>query len=396
MKIIVAEDNLVQRVYLSQLIDTLGYEAIPVEDGLEALDLVRDTQVQIVISDYQMPNLDGIQLTREIRKLCLDHYVYVIMITGSEQDDVRNEALEAGVDDFLNKMRSPVMLKARIRAATRMINHAEELAERNRIVKESNEHIQKDLQAAAEAQRQLLPDIREEMQGFTITSAFVPSSFVSGDMFGCFPLDENTLGFYAVDVSGHGVHASLLSVAIGYLITPEFFRTTVMKDRHSFDPAALVTTLNDRFSTADNDEYFTMFCGVIDTSTGRLEYCQAAYPPPYYVDQSGTAQTVGDGGFPVGMLPDLAYENNSMTIAPGGSLVVYSDAATEAENIGNMPFGQNRLRDIVTSIAEVGAQNMPDIIVKALMQWRGGNTLEDDLTVVALERKNSNDTHNAA
>ena len=318
------------------------------------------------------------------------------MITGNEQDDVRNEALEAGVDDFLNKMRSPVMLKARIRAATRLINHAEELAERNRIVKESNEHIQKDLQAAAEAQRQLLPEIHEEMQGFTITSAFVPSSFVSGDMFGCFPLDENTLGFYAVDVSGHGVHASLLSVAIGYLITPEFFRTTVMKGRRLFDTAALVTNLNDRFSAAKNDEYFTMFCGIIDTESGRLEYCQAGYPPPYYVDQSGTAQPIGDGGFPVGMLPDLTYENNSMTIAPGGSLVVYSDAATEAENTGNMPFGQDRLRDTVTTIAESGAPNMPDIIVETLAQWRGGNALEDDLTVVALERKNSNDTQNAA
>lgn len=396
LKILVAEDNLVQRIYLSNLIESLGYDAIPAEDGLEALEKVRDTNIQIVISDYQMPKLDGIELTKEIRQLELDHYVYVVMITGSEDDDVRMEALEAGVDDFLNKARSPVMLNARIRAATRLIHHADELAERSRVLKESNDHIQEDLRAAAAAQRQLLPDIRKEFLGFNVASAFVPSSFVSGDMFGCFPLDDKRLGFYAVDVSGHGVHASLLSVAIGYLVTPEFFRTIVLADPRQPDPAALVANLNERFCGTENDDYFTMFCGVIDTSTGALEYCQAAYPSPYHIDRFGDAQTLGDGGYPVGMLDFATYENNAMTIDHGGALVICSDAASEAEDANNSPFGLDRLRDMVATIPEVGTKNMPDKIVKTLKDWRGGETLEDDLTVVALERRYPHDTHNAA
>ncbi len=387
LKIIVAEDNIVQRAYLSQLIETLGYDAVPVEDGREALQHVRNSDVQIVISDYQMPYLDGVELTREIRKLELDHYVYIIMITGSEEDDVRSEALEAGVDDFLNKMRSPVMLNARIRAASRMISHAGELAERNRVIKESSERIQEDLRAAAAAQRRLLPDIQTEMLGFTIASAFVPSSFVSGDMFGCFPLTEDTFGFYAVDVSGHGVHASLLSVAIGYLITPEFFRKTVLRDGKLDDPAALVANLNLRFGASDDDEYFTMFCGVINTVTGKMDYCQAAYPSPYYVKDTGETQMIGDGGFPVGMLPDVEYENNTMMIDPGGAIVICSDAAPEAENRNNQPFGLDRLRQMVSTLPDTGAQNMPDHLVRTLTDWRDGDTLEDDLTVVALQRK---------
>lgn len=396
LKILVAEDNIVQRLYLSRLIESMGYEAITAEDGHKALELVQESKIQIVISDYLMPNLDGIGLTRAIRQLDLDHYVYVVMITGNEDDDVRAEALEAGVDDFLNKMRSPVMLNARIRAATRLIHHAEELAERTRVLKETNEHIREDLRAAAAAQRQLLPDIRKDLMGFTVASAFVPSSFVSGDMFGCFPLDDKRLGFYAVDVSGHGVHASLLSVAIGYLITPEFFRNTALTQSGQADPAALITNLNDRFSKSENDDYFTMFCGVIDTASGALDYCQAAYPSPYYIDPTGVAQPVGDGGFPVGMFPFATYENNAMTLALGGSLVICSDAATEAVNTQNTPFGLERLRNMVATISDIGTKNMPDTIIKALTDWRGGNTLEDDLTVVALERISPNDTYNAA
>ena len=126
LKIIVAEDNAVQRLYLSKLIESLGYEAIPVDDGRAAIQQLVEAKIQIVISDYQMPNMDGIQLTQAVRALELDHYVYIIMITGSENEELRSKALDAGVDDFLAKTRSPMRLNARIRAATRLIQHADE------------------------------------------------------------------------------------------------------------------------------------------------------------------------------------------------------------------------------------------------------------------------------
>ena len=396
LKIIVAEDNPIQREYLSHLIRNLGYEPVPAEDGQDALRLVQETDAQIVISDFEMPHLNGIELTQEVRKLCLDHYVHIIMITGTDEDDVRREALAAGVDDFLNKTGSPTMLKARIRAATRLIQHAMELAHRSRVLKETNERIQEDLRAAANAQRQLLPDIHKEILGIRIASAFVPSSFVSGDMFGCFPLDETRLGFYAVDVSGHGVHASLLSVAIGYLITPEFFRTKALRADGAPDPAALVTDLNNRFSGAENDDYFSMFCGVLDTRTGHLEYCQAGSPSPFYVDRSGMAQSVGDGGFPVGMLSSVTYQNSSLHMHSGGSLVLCSDAAPEAENRKGEPFGAARLQEIISQYPSINITDLPDKIIMALTAWRGGKTLEDDLTIVALERTIPHDTHEFA
>jgi phosphoserine phosphatase RsbU/P len=386
IKIIVAEDNPIQRDYLSHLINRLGYTTIPAEDGLEALRLLQATNAQIILSDFKMPNLNGIELTREVRKLTLDHYVHIIMITGMGDDEFWREAMEAGADDFLNKASSPAMLKARIRAATRLIQHAMELADRTRTLKETHDRINEDLLAAANAQRQLLPDLHDDFLGFRIASAFVPSSFVSGDMFGCFPLDEKTLGIYTVDVSGHGVRASLLSVAIGHLITPEFFRTKAFTADGSADPAALVADLNHRFSHADNDDYFSMFCGVIDTETGHLAYCQAGSPSPFYVDQTGKTQSIGKGGFPVGMLADVLFENAAFTIATGGTLVLCSDAAPETENKRNEPFGSTRLQDIVATMPDIGITNLPDKIITALTAWRGETTLEDDLTIVALER----------
>lgn len=387
LKIIVAEDNEIQRLYLCGLIDKLGFEAIEAEDGRVALELVVQTQAPIVISDLQMPNLDGIELTREIRALDLDHYVHVFMVTGADQTETRVAALRAGADDFITKGSGTEMLKARLRTATRLVNHAAELAERTRILKEANERIESDLHAAAAAQRQLLPNLQDDILGFRVASAFVPSAIVSGDMFGCFALSNETLAFYAVDVSGHGVHASLLSVAIGHLVTPDYVRTHAFDADGRADPAAMVAALNERFAASENDDYFTMFCGVIDTATGKLAYCQAGYPSAFYVAETGETIAVGDGGFPVGMFPNASFETNTHQFETGAALVICSDAATEAENPSAQSFGTPRVQSLAATTPTVGADRIPAEMIRALTEWRAGVPLEDDLTVVTLARK---------
>lgn len=393
LDVILAEDNIVQRTYLARMIKHLGYRTFEAEDGKQALDLVLSTGAQILISDYQMPGLDGIRLTRAVRGLNLDHYVHIIMITGNEHSDVGTEALEAGVDDFLPKGHDPARLRARMGTASRLIHHARELAIQHRILKEANDRIQEDLRAAASAQRQLLPDIHKDIHGVRIASAFVPSSVVSGDMFGCFAFPNNKLGVYAVDVAGHGINASLLSVAIGHLITPEFFGNIAFDRDGKPDPAALVGNLNQRFCTSESDAYFTMFCAIIDNHTGQMDLCQAGYPSPIYLGPDGRAQFVGDGGFPVGMFANATYENGKATFDVGGLLVICSDAAPEAENPQGKALGVLGMRDLVARIGSENPDTVPDQIIQALRDWRGGLALEDDLTVVALKRTKSHDPH---
>ncbi|MGH1578566.1 PP2C family protein-serine/threonine phosphatase [Planktotalea sp.] len=375
-----------QRTLMCLLIGKLGYEAIPAEDGEQALDLVQSTDAQILISDLHMPGLNGIELTQEVRKLNLDHYIHIIMITGRDDEEDRSKALEAGVDDFMSKGHNPTMLTARIRAATRLIHHEMELADRNRILKEAKDRIEDDLRAAASAQRSLLPQLEDQILGFRVSSAFVPSAIVSGDMFGCFALSDERLGFYAVDVSGHGVRASLLSVAIGHLITPDYFRNAITSEDGGNDLAAMVSALNKRFFSFESDEYFTMFCGVIDKTTGKLDFCQAGHPSPLFLGPKGTVQVIGDGGFPVGILNSAEFENESFQFDEGGLFIMCSDAAIEATNETERPFGLRRLQELVESNADSPACSMPKTIVSALTAWRGGVPLEDDLTVVSIER----------
>ena len=101
LKVVVAEDDSVQRTSLERLIQRLGFETIPAEDGIAALKLIKSGEAKILVTDFQMPNLNGIELVREIRQLDLGHYVHVIMITGSGEDDLRTAALDAGIDDWV-------------------------------------------------------------------------------------------------------------------------------------------------------------------------------------------------------------------------------------------------------------------------------------------------------
>ncbi len=228
--------------------------------------------------------------------------------------------------------------------------------------------------------------MHKDILGFHIASAFVPSSSLSGDMFGYFVLPGNKLGFYAVDVAGHGINASLMSVAIGHLITPEFFNNTAFDPDGAPDLASFVQNLNRRFYSVYNDGYFTMFCAVIDKVSGNMDMCQAGYPAPVYVAPDGRAHVLGNSGFPVGMFPDATYENEKSNIEDGGLFVICSDAASEAEDSQATPFGVLRLSDLVVQLRDSDVDSLPESVIGRLRDWRNGKKLEDDLTVLAIKR----------
>jgi sigma-B regulation protein RsbU (phosphoserine phosphatase) len=148
----------------------------------------------------------------------------------------------------------------------------------------------------------------------------------------------------------------------------------------------LVRELNQRFFREDGTDYFTMFCGLLDLRTGTMTYCQAGAPSPFLIARDGTTMTVGDGGYPVGLLLSLDFENGTVPFDAGGALVLYSDGATEAETAGGVPYGEDRLKEFVTLTAARGVAEIPQAVVESLSVWREGAQLEDDLTVFTLER----------
>ena len=131
MKILVAEDERVTRRSIQRQLEKLGHEVIAVEDGSLAWDQFKNEQFDVVVTDWDMPHVDGRELIERIRGSELSGYVYLIMLTGRSETTDLVAGMEAGADDFLDKPFDRNELRVRLYAGERIIQLERNLAARN-------------------------------------------------------------------------------------------------------------------------------------------------------------------------------------------------------------------------------------------------------------------------
>jgi sigma-B regulation protein RsbU (phosphoserine phosphatase) len=392
--VLIVEDSPVYRRLLARMLAQWGYTVSEAENGIAALDILANQPVSLVISDWEMPEMDGLSLCREIRSRQFGHYVYVILLTAREAPDDLTLGFDAGADDFLSKPVEQSELRARLHAGARVLSLESTLAARNARLSEALRQIEQDLEVAARIQQSVLPAHQQRHQNYFSDWIFLPSAWVSGDIFNVFPLD-NHLGFYCVDVSGHGVGAAMMSLAVArqFLHGRAVERFLFTADNEVASPAEVVRILNGRFCSDEVEivSYFTMIYGVIDLATGEGRLCQAGHPTPFIVTPEGEARTVGNGGAPVGLMPDLCWTDVNFSLAAGERLCLFSDGITECENLVGEQFGQMRLQASLQAGAGLTLNELLPQFARHLVHWRSGDNKEplamaDDVSLLVIER----------
>lgn len=400
MRVLVVDDDQVTREIIAHYLRTLGYEVIACADGREAWQIIETEEISLVVTDWIMPRMDGIELCRKIRRTQLGRYIYTIIVTARHEQQDLIHGMNAGADDFLVKPVTREILRACIRAGERILALEQRLEERNRKLTESRDRLQqaygmmqKDLEAAARVQESLIPKKRTAYAGVRFHWLFQPCAQVAGDIFNCFAMDEDHLGFYLLDVSGHGIPAAMLSVMISKLLVPDSAQDNLLK-RSQLEPPyyrlvapqEVVADLNRRFQGGDGfSRYFTMIYGIINRISGRVDLCQAGHPHPVLVEGTGKAHAVGQSGFPVGILPDLDFSGYRLQLRPGDRLMLYSDGITGCMNAQGEEFSLDRL---MGTLAETHRESLVAGIGKLarqLRQWNGTDTFADDMTLLAVE-----------
>ncbi|MCX7827294.1 MAG: response regulator transcription factor [Verrucomicrobiae bacterium] len=127
MKILIAEDDTMSRLILKRTLEKLGHEVIEARDGREAWAAFEREDVPVLISDKNMPDMDGLELCRRIRAQNRKKYTYIIVITGSDAGKGFLEAMDAGADDYATKPFVEEQLAARLRVAQRILRLQEEI-----------------------------------------------------------------------------------------------------------------------------------------------------------------------------------------------------------------------------------------------------------------------------
>lgn len=394
LHVLIVEDSPIYRRLLARMLTQWGYRVSEAENGAAALEMLATTSVSMVISDWEMPLMDGLALCRAIRERQFGHYIYLILLTARENAGDLAQGFDAGADDFLSKPVEQSELRARLHAGARILALEATLAARNARLSEALTQIEKDLEAAARIQQSVLPSHHLRYQHYHADWLFLPSAWVSGDIFNVFALDDH-LAFYCVDVSGHGVGAAMMSLAVArqFLHGRAVERFLFAGQGGVESPSRVVQMLNRRFCSEEPDimSYFTMIYGVINLQTGAGRLCQAGHPTPFIITSGGEVKTVGSGGAPVGLMPDLSWEDVAFVLEPGERLCLFSDGITECENPQGEQFGPQRLQRWLQQHASRTIDKLLPAFGEHLMGWRNGEksadpAMADDVSLLLIER----------
>jgi phosphoserine phosphatase RsbU/P len=281
----------------------------------------------------------------------------------------------ASVCDITERRR----LEEELRLATVAVEHAYEC-------------IRRDVAAAAQLQRDLLPAQLPAATGIQFAWEYRPCAGLGGDGLNIFRLDDDHVGLYLLDVSGHGVAAALLSVTLARLLSPSLSQSSLLRvpqpDGQGYriaPPAEVVRQLNQwLLANPAGEQYFTFLYGILEVRTRCLRYVSAGHPPLLYAAANAEPMLLRAPSYPIGCVADAEYEETTLQMRPGGRLFLYSDGLTEATRPAGGQFGVTRLQRAIGAAKGEPIESCTQRLVREVLQW-AGNEPQDDLLVLALD-----------
>jgi sigma-B regulation protein RsbU (phosphoserine phosphatase) len=270
-----------------------------------------------------------------------------------------------------------------------------------RLIQESKEkeRLQSELEIASQVQRQLFPKQLPSMRGLELAGICRPARVVSGDYYDFMAFDENRLALAIGDIAGKGISAALIMAGIQSALHAQLHqaRSARAVGQHvlgealpvmspGMSPATLVAQLNRQLCESTSASTFaTFFYATYDDSSGQLTYTNAGHLPPLVVGKHG-ARKLGRGGLVLGIMPDAAYEQETVLLHPGELLVLYTDGITEPENSYGGEFGEDRLLDLILKMRDRSPREVAQAILQAVEEWSDSPEAADDMTLLVARR----------
>jgi len=389
LKVLLVEDHPYSREVMGLWLEQHYEQVLSAADGLEALELLKaHSDIRIVLTDWMMPRMDGMELCRQARALDRDQYLHILVFTARTQREDLLTALQAGADAFVHKPVDLAELQAQMDVARRIIDLQEQAWQKMEALLEARRKLELDLEAAGRVQRSMLPQGPPAIPGVRFAWAFESSGLVGGDMFGVEDLGEGRIGIYVLDVCGSGAHAALLAVGIGWVLRPAGLLTTASEAGViPTSPDEVARCLNRRFPVMSRSEqYFGLVYGILDTRSGQLTAIRAGQPPPILVGEDGVHPLRIPLAPPLGVLPegDLEVHPAVHELRPGEKLFFYSDGLLRLLGRDGLPAPVSELVRFLEPLRGKDLQSTVEALRSAVSEVRSDG-LEDDVVVVGFE-----------
>ena len=398
--VLVVDDSRLQRRILTASLRKWGFLVQEADSGLSALEICRLNPPDIVISDWMMPEMDGLTFCRNFRDMRRDSYGYFVLLTSKSEKGEVAQGLHCGADDFLTKPVAADELRARLTAGERILRMEKQLQRQNHVIRETlaelteiHQAMDRDLLQAREIQQRVLPAPETKFTGGSISSLLHSCGHVGGDLVGHFNSDDGKIGLYNIDVSGHGIMSALMTARISGYLSDQFPDQNLALEHVESgeytmrEPAQVACLLNDRLTVdAGAEQYFTMAFASANLTTGQVSLVQAGHPNPVLIPAHGPPEFIGNGGFPIGLLPDAPYQQFNITLTPGDRLLLYSDGFVEAALPEGKMLEEHGLIELIRQARHLKGRAFLDAIYNGLWcRLPDAHQLDDDVSAIMLE-----------
>ena len=349
------------------------YTFVFAHNGVEALEkLNEDDEIDMVLSDINMPQMDGLTLLDQIPKV--DPNIRSVII--SAYGDMKNirTAMNRGAFDFVTKPVDFEDLQVTIdRTLRHMAEWREALQFRDKLVSLQNE-----LDVARGMQQSILPTQFPSSNGYAVHGKMQAAREVGGDFFDVLSLSDGRIGLAVADVSGKGVPAALFMMSS---------RTLLKGSAIGVGPPGDVLREVNELLLEDNREgmFVTVLYAIYDPATRELSYANGGHNSPLIVHADGSSELLPlTGGIALGIVPDLEYKQDTVTLAPGDTVLFYTDGVTEAMNHAEEEFGLDTLREQLHASPPKDPETATEVVFEAVNAFAGETPQSDDITCLAL------------
>jgi len=379
--ILLVDDEPVSRLSMSARLKRMGLRVIEASNGKEGLAILRRERPDLTILDWVMPEMDGPTVCEQVRQDPELLSSQIILMTSHDQPEQIAEGLARGADDFLSKAASKQEILARVQSGLRAASLVRSIESTRDALRTKQEELEGELQSAARYIQSLLPVAGEVGSGIHMSWMYRPSLALGGDLFNVSRWDDQSIYFYILDASGHGVSPALRAASFATFLRPENLRNAVAEN----NPAAMLAEANRHYLLTEDGNYFTVWIGSFDRSTRQLRYATAGHGGALIQRRDGIITWLAHAQLPLGFETDSAYTLESVQIGDGDRVILMSDGVYEAPAATGEIWGTDRLTTTLhAQRATPLAEALPALLGEA-ERWHGASVFPDDAAMLGLE-----------
>jgi len=377
--IFIVDDDAATCRLLGQSLARLGYQVVPFTDAQEALTKVMNDECDVVVLDFEMPQLNGAQWCSQLRAQpgeCAA--IPVIMLTAHAGEAEEIACLDAGANDFVTKPVSLAVLRARIETQLRLRAMNSQLQQQKIALEEWHVERERDLEAAQLTQRALLPTDIPKIAGWNGAAIYLPLIHVGGDVFGWELLRNGSWLVWIADATGHGASAALLTT-----LARNLFHQAA--DFSEGNPADILDRVNRQLHEVfRSGTYMTAACLCLHPNHDEVTLAFAGHPPVAVVHSSGKTTWTKTGGPLLGIQTNAHYESETISVKPGETLLLYTDG------LHSVSLAQKRRQTHLDLVRHFEAAPNANAFLKSLMakiEAEGKCQFTDDVAAIAWTRE---------